>query len=41
MFPRLHSDHLDKSVGQFVNNIPEEVIFKLDLEGCSDLCQRK
>lgn len=41
MFPRLHSDHLDRSVGQFVNNIPEEVIFKLDLEGCSDLCQRK
>ena len=29
MFPRSHSEHLEKSVGEFVNNIPEEVIFKL------------
>ena len=40
MFPRSHSEHLEKSVGEFVNSNPEEVIFELDLEGCSDLCQR-
>ena len=42
MFPRSHSEHLEKSVGEFVSNIPEEVIFKLNLEWCrgNSMCKK-